>query len=202
MGVPCMPVRTKCIVLGQELHDALGTLLMPPAPPVPFTPSAITLWLSASPTYYGVGDAPVASVVICGEPAVNKGADTTFLRPHVVVVGMVPPNVQVGPIIDLGFFVLVIAVGGTKPAWGPRSVQAGSKSIAVMAIPYSPICPFNQMICNDPCDLPIGLGLQMPSSVFVGMTLGDYALCLVNIVADMLLTFILNMLFGGMKFFG
>jgi hypothetical protein len=199
MGVPCMPVRTKCVVLGRELHDALGTLL--PAS-VPFTPSKISLWLSASATYYGFGDKPVAKVMICGEPAVNKGADTTFCRPHVSVIGMVPPNVQVNPIADLGFFVLVILAGGTKTVWGPRSVQADSKSVAVIAIPYSPFCPFNQMICSDPCDMPIGVSLQMPSSVFAGMTLGDYALCVVNIAADMLLSFILNMIFGGMDFLG
>ena len=199
MGVPCMPVRTKCVVLGAELHDALGTLV---PPGTPFTPSKISLWLSASATYYGFGDKPVEKVMICGEPAVNKGADTTFCRPHVSVVGMFPPNVQVKPITDLGFFVLVILAGGTKPVWGPRSVQADSKSVAVISIPYSPFCPFNQMICSDPCDMPIGVSLQMPSSVFVGMTLGDYALCVINIVADMLISLLLNMIFGGMDFLG
>jgi hypothetical protein len=202
MGVPCMPVRTKCVVIGTELHDALGTLVAPPAPPVPCTPSAITLWTSASTTHYGYGDKPVADVMICGEPAVNKGADTTHARPHVVMFGVAPPNVVVGPIVDFGFFVLVIWAGGTKPVWGPRSVQAGAKSIAVFAIPYSPYCPFNQMICCDPCDIPLGVGLQMPSSVLVGMTLGDYALCIVNIVADMLLSLLLNVLFGGLDFLG
>ncbi len=199
MGVPCMPVRTKCVVIGTELHDALGTLV---PPGTPFTPSAITLWTSASTTYYGIGDEPVASVMICGEPAVNKGADTTYARPHMAMLGVAPPNVVVGPIVDWGLFVLVIAVGGTKPVWGPRSVQAGAKSIAVFAIPYSPYCPFNQLICCDPCDIPLGVGLQMPSSVLVGMTLSDYALCILNIVADMLLSFLLNMLFGGMEFLG
>lgn len=203
MGVPCMPVRTKCVVIGTDLHDALGTLIAPPAPPVPLTPSAITIWLSASTTYYGMaGDKPVASVVICGEPAVNKGADTTQWRPHVVVMGAVPPNVVVGPLVDFGFFALVIFAGGTKPVWGPRSVQAGAKSIAVIAIPHSPYCPFNQLICTDPCDLPLGVALQMPSSVLVGMTLGDYALCIVNILADMALSFVLNILFGGLDFLG
>ncbi len=199
MGVPCMPVRTKCVVLGRELHGALGTQT---PPGIPFTPSKMTLWLSASPTHYGMGDPPVPDVIICGEPAVNKGADTKYLRPHVVVVGVVPPTVLVGPIIDLGFIILVIAVGGTKPVWGPRSVQAGAKSIAVIAIPYSPFCPFNQMICSDPCDMPIGVALQMPSSVFVGMTLGDYALCILSIAADMVLSFLLNVLFGGLDFVG
>ena len=202
MGVPCMPVRTKCVVIGTELHDALGTLVAPLAPPVPCTPSAITIWTSASTTYYGVGEKPVANVMICGEPAVNKGADTTNARPHVVMIGVAPPNVIVGPIVDFGFFILVIWAGGTKPVWGPRSVQAGAKSIAVFAIPYSPYCPFNQMICCDPCDIPLGVGLQMPSSVLVGMTLGDYALCIVNIVADMLLSLLLNVLFGGLSFLG
>jgi len=197
-----MPVRTKCVVIGTEFHDALGTLVAPPAPPVPCTPSNITIWCSASTTYYGIGEKPVANVIICGEPAVNKGADTTYARPHVVMFGVAPPNVIVGPVVDWGFFILVIAAGGTKPVWGPRSVQAGAKSIAVFAIPYSPYCPFNQMICNDPFDIPLGVGLQMPSSVFVGMTLGDYALCIVNIVADMLLSFLLNMLFGGLDFLG
>jgi hypothetical protein len=202
MGVPCMPVRTKCVVIGTELHDALGTLIAPPAPPVPCTPSKITLWTSASTTYYGIGEKPVAKVMICGEPAVNKGADTTYARPHVVMFGIAPPNVIVGPVVDWGFFILVIAMGGTKPVWGPRSVQADSKSIAVFAIPHSPYCPFNQMICNDPFDIPLGVGLQMPSSVFAGMTLGDYALCIVNIVADMLLSLLLNMIFGGLDFLG
>ncbi len=202
MGVPCMPVRTKCVVIGTDMHGALGTLIAPPAPPVPFTPSEKTIWISASTTHYGVGDPPVPDVILCGERAVNKGADTKYLRPHVVVFGLVPPNVIVGPIVDWGFFLLVIAVGCTKPIWGPRSVQAGAKSIAVIAIPYSPYCPINQLICTDPCDLPIGVGLQMPSSVFVGMTLGDYAMCLVSIAADMLLSFLVNQLFAGLKLLG
>ena len=202
MGVPCMPVRTKCLVLGRELHGALGTLIAPPAPPVPFKSSTMSLWLSASTTHYGIGDPPVPDVIICGEPAVSKGADSKYLRPHVVVVGVIPPNVQVGPIVDLGFIILVIAVGCTKPIWGPRSVQASAKSVAVIAIPYSPFCPFNQLICSDPCDMPIGVSLQMPSSVFVGMSLGDYLACMVSIAADMLLSFILNLLFGGLEFLG
>lgn len=199
MGVPCMPVRTKCVVLGRDLHGALGTQT---PPGIPFTPSTMTLWISASTTHYGLGDPPVPDVIICGEPAVNKGADTKYARPHVVVIGMIPPTVLVGPIIDLGFFLLVIAVGCTKPIWGPRSVQAGAKSVAVIAIPYSPFCPFNQLICSDPCDMPIGISLQMPSSVLVGMTLGDYAMCIVSIAADMLLSFLLNQLFAGLKFLG
>jgi hypothetical protein len=199
MGVPCMPVRTKCVVLGRELHGALGTQT---PPGIPFIPSTMSLWLSASTTHYGCGDLPVPDVIICGEPAVNKGADTKYARPHVVVIGMVPPTVLVGPIVDLGFIILVIAVGCTKPVWGPRSVQAGAKSVAVIAIPYSPFCPLNQLICSDPCDMPIGVGLQMPSSVLVGMTLGDYATCIVSIAADMLLSFLLNQLVGGMKSLG
>ena len=96
MGVPCMPVRTKCVVIGTELHDALGTLV---PPGTPFTPSAITLWTSASTTYYGIGDEPVASVMICGEPAVNKGADTTYARPHMAMLGVAPPNVVVPEVL-------------------------------------------------------------------------------------------------------
>jgi hypothetical protein len=196
-----MPVRTKCVVIGRELHGALGTSTVPP-PPVPFTPSNMSFWLSASPTHYGCGDLPVPDVIICGEPAVNKGADTKYRRPHLVVIGMLPPTVLVGPVVDLGFIILVIAVGCTKPIWGPSSVQAGAKSIAVIGIPYSPVSPINQLICSDPCDLPIGISVQMPSSVFVGMTLGDYLKCLVSIAVDMLLSFILNLIFGGLEFLG
>ncbi|WP_438033769.1 hypothetical protein [Sorangium sp. So ce204] len=68
MGVPCMPVRPSCFVQSIDLHGALGTLIAPPAPPVPFTPSDITMWFAFSNTHYGTGDRPVASVLICGEP--------------------------------------------------------------------------------------------------------------------------------------
>lgn len=202
MGVPCMPVRTLCLVTGRELHGALGTLILPPAPPVPFTPSDMSLWVSAITTYYGMGDPPVANVLICGEPAVQKGADSKYLRPHIVIVGIVPPNVIVGPIIDLGFFVLVIAVGCSKPIWGPTSVKVAGKSIAVMGIPFVPLNPFNQLVCSDPCDLPVGFGIQMPSNVFAGMSLGDYLLCVVSLAIDMLVSFVLNLIFGGFDFLG
>lgn len=202
MGVPCMPVRTLCLVTGRELHGALGTLILPPAPPVPFTPSQMSLWVSAITTYYGMGDAPVANVIICGEPAVQKGADSKYLRPHIVIVGIVPPNVIVGPIVDLGFFVLVIAVGCSKPIWGPTSVKVAGKSIAVIGIPFVPLNPFNQLVCSDPCDLPVGFAMQMPSNVFAGMSLGDYLLCLVSLAIDMLVSFILNLIFGGFEFLG
>lgn len=202
MGVPCMPVRTMCLVIGRELHGALGTLIAPPAPPVPFTPSKYSLWVSAITTYYGIGDAPVPNVIICGEPAVQKGADTKYLRPHVVIIGVMPPNVVVGPVFDLGFFVFVIAVGASKPVWGPTTVKVGGKSIAVMGIPYVPINPFNQLVCSDPCDLPVGFGAQMPSNVFAGMSLADYLLCVVSIAFDMLMSFLINVLFGGIPFLG
>jgi hypothetical protein len=202
MGVPCMPVRTLCLVIGRELHGALGTLIAPPAPPVPFTPSQMSLWVSAITTHYGMGDPPVANVIICGEPAVQKGADSKYLRPHVVIVGIVPPNVIVGPVIDMGFFVLVIAVGCSKPIWGPTTVKVAGKAIAVMAIPYIPINPYNQLICSDPCDLPVGFSAQMPSNVFAGMSLGDYLLCLISLAIDMVVSFILNLIFGGLDFLG
>jgi hypothetical protein len=119
---------------------------------------------------------------------------------------VVPPEVTVGPIVDLGFFVLVIMVGATKPVWGPTTVKAGGKSVAVIAIPYSPFCPFNQLICTDPFDMPFGISMQAPTSVFAGMSLADYLLCTVSIAVDMLLSFLLNLLFGGLdgmgKFFG
>ncbi|WP_437742459.1 hypothetical protein WMF39_44140 [Sorangium sp. So ce1504] len=206
MGVPCMPVRPSCFVQSIDLHGALGTLIAPPAPPVPFTPSDITMWFAFSNTHYGTGDRPVASVLICGEPAINKGADTKENRPHLVIIGAVPPNVVVGPIVDLGFFVLVIMVGATKPVWGPTTVKAGGKSVAVIAVPYSPFCPFNQLVCTDPFDMPLGISMQAPTSVFAGMSLADYLLCMASIAVDMLLSFLLNLLFGGLKgtgkFFG
>ncbi len=202
MGVPCMPVRTMCLVIGRELHGALGILIAPPAPPIPFTPSKYALWVSAITTYYGMGDEPVANVIVCGEPAVQKGADSKYLRPHVVIIGVLPPNVVVGPVIDQGFFIFVIAVGASKPVWGPTTVKVGGKSIAVMGIPFSPINPLNQLICSDPCDLPIGLGMQMPSNVFAGMSLADYLLCVVSIAADMLVSFLINVIFGGIPFIG
>jgi hypothetical protein len=162
----------------------------------------MSLWLSAITTYYGMGDSPVANVIICGEPAVQKGADSKYLRPHVVVVGITPPNVIVGPFIDLGFFVLVIAVGCSKPIWGPTTVKVAGKAIAVIGIPYVPLNPLNQLICSDPCDLPLGSGVQMPSNVFAGMSLGDYLLCLVSLAVDMLVSFVLNLIFGGLEFLG
>ncbi|AUX41545.1 uncharacterized protein SOCE26_029650 [Sorangium cellulosum] len=204
MGVPCMPVRPMCIVIGQELHGALGTLV---PPGLPFAPSDVTLWVSGMPTYYGVGDPPVANVIICGERAVQRGADTKYFRLHLVAGGLVPPNVVVGPIYDLGYMAFVFAVGASKPVWGPTTVKVGpqkgsGKSIAVIGIPYVPFNPFNQLICSDPCDWPGGAALQMPSSVFAGMSLADYLLCCVSIMADMLLSFILNVLFGGLEFIG
>jgi hypothetical protein len=81
-------------------------------------------------------------------------------------------------------------------------VQVAGKSIAVMGIPYVPVNPYNQLICSDPCDLPIGFGAQMPSNVFAGMSLGDYLLCVVSIAADMLISFVLNLIFGGQEFVG
>lgn len=201
MGVPCMPVRPSCLVIGRELHGALGTNMVPP-PPVPFVPSDMSLWVSADNTYYGQGDKPVATVIICGEQAVQKGADTKYLRTHVVIIGILPPTVQVGPIVDLGFFILVIAVGCSKPLWGPPSVKVAGKSIAVMGIPFVPLNPFNQLVCSDPCDLPVGFGVQLPSNVFAGMSLGDYLLCVVSLAVDMLVSFVLNLIFGGFEFLG
>jgi hypothetical protein len=166
------------------------------------TPSIIALWIAISTTHYGVGDRPVGSVIICGEEAVNRGADTKYMRPHAAIMGLDPRNqtVMVGPIFDCGFYILVFAVGATKPVWGPTAVKAGGKSIAAIAVPFSPIGPNNQLVCSDPCDLPNGLAVQMPSSVFVGMSLADYFLCTISIAVDMLISFVLNLLFGGVEF--
>lgn len=200
MGVPCMPVRTLCLVIGRELHGALGV----PVPPVsPVAPSKLTLWISAITSYYGVGDPPVANVIVCGEPAIQKGSDSQFARPHVTVLSIVPPNIVFpAVVIDLGFFVFVIGFGCSKTIWGPTSVKVAGKAIAVMGIPFVPINPFNQLVCSDPCDLPVGFGAQMPSNVFAGMGLGDYLRCLVSLAVDMIVSLVLNLIFGGLDFLG
>lgn len=200
MGVPCMPVRTLCLVIGREFHGALG-VPVPPVPPV--APSKLTLYISAITSYYGVGDAPVANVIVCGEPAIQKGSDSKYFRPHVTVVSVVPPNIAFpGVIVDLGFIAFVFIFGASKTIWGPTSVKVSGKAIAVIGIPFVPFNPFNQLVCSDPCDLPLGSGVQMPSNVFAGMGIGDYLLCVVSMAIDMLVSFLLNCLFGGLDFLG
>src|SRR4051812_1957636 len=124
MGVPCMPVRPHCVVIAPDVHSGIG--LTPVAVPAM---APITIWASAATTYYGLGDAPVPNVSICGENAVRKGSDSKYLRPHLSIINTVPPPpaVTVPPIADLGLFLVIIAVGCSKPVWGPTSVRAGGK---------------------------------------------------------------------------
>ncbi len=198
MGAPCMALRTNCVVAGKELHGALG-ILTPPG--VPYTPSKETVWISLCSTYYGAGDDPVWTVVICGEPAVKKGADSKYRRMHHSVVGVLPPNVIVTPISDMGLIVLNVAFGNSHPIWGSSSVLAARDPVAVIGVPYSPAAPCNQMICSDPCDVPLGDGLQMPSTVFIGMSGSDYARCAAEAAVDMAKSFVLNAIAGYKNFF-
>lgn len=194
MGAPCMPVRPTCIVLGVESHCGIG--LTPVGVPAP---AAITFWISVGTTYEtSAGDPPVPNVIICGEKAVQKGADTKFFRSHFSTYNVLPPPpaVTVPPVMDLGLVVLNILVGCTKPIWGPTGVWAGNKSLAVMRAPNDANSAFNQLICSDPCDLPLGFGGQSPSTVFAGMDPSDYGKCLISLAIDMAWSFAINWMAG------
>lgn len=198
MPVPCQLVKPLCMVIGLEFHDGLG--IIPSVPPVPGI-TKTTPWISIGWTV-GVflGDTPSPDVFGHTFGLIKRGSDTKYIRPHICL-GSPPLPAAVTPIADLGLVFIHIALGATKEIWGCFSVKANitakGEPVGVIWIPYSPVAPYNQLVCNDiPCDWPCVIVLQMPNTVFAGMTLGDYVGSLVTMLLEMALSFAKNAFFG------
>ncbi len=175
MPLSCQLVKPLCFVTGVETHTGLG--LTPTPPPVP-CPNPATVWASFGTTCLTpLGDwmSPDVFGDDCG--LVKRGSDTKYFRPHISLFSSPLPSV-VPPISDLGLIAMHIAFGSSKTFFGPFSVQAniGSKTdnpAVIMVVPTMFLGPANHHLCSVPVRMPSVLSIQVPNSVFAGMTWGD-----------------------------
>jgi hypothetical protein len=200
----CQLLRPTCLVLGIEVHDGLG--LTPIGVPAP----SKTMWASigTSGGIPGIADLPAATVWGGGEQIVRREHDTKLMRPHLSIINFLPPPpaVTVTPVVDLGLFVVNTLLGATTPIWAAMTVKAkfdaGEKPVAViMLLPGLCAGSANQMVCSDPCNLPMSTSVQMPTTVYAGMSGGDIVAGLIAMAVDMLISGVANAishaLFGG-----
>ncbi|WP_394830335.1 hypothetical protein LVJ94_27890 [Pendulispora rubella] len=194
-------IKPSCVVIGIDLHTAIG--LTPPAL-VLLTPKKYHLWVSVSTARWIIGDQESSNVLGQGVGLVKRGSDTRYLRPHLCCSWPVP---VITPICDLVMWIPLNLLGATKTIWGPYSVKANitgtDDNPAVMLIGES-VGVANSTICSDPCDLPLTISMQAPSSVRAGMTWADILGNVITTVIDCAISFALNwgigkLLEGGQK---
>ena len=190
-GVPCQLIKPACFVLGLERHKALGLLAGVPAP------NPNTFWLSLFTIYNSgiLGDEKSQTVFSSNLSAlIKRGHDSKHMRPHLSVFFVGPPPVPIP--VDLGLITVIIAFGSAKTLWGPYSVKAdidGKSNPAVnLMVPVSFIGFGNFVVCSEPTALPNVFNVQVPNSVFAGMTPGDILGNVVSALIDIGLAYALD----------
>ena len=185
MPIACQIVKPLCIVTGLEQHTGVG--LTPIGVPAP---NPATMWASLGPTCITPAGDWYSSDVSgddCG--FVKRGSESAHLRPHVCLSGPPLPSV-VPPVTDLGLIALHIAFGSSKTTFGPFSVKAhitakDEAPAVMMLVPTLFAGPANHMVCCSPLDVPSPMAVQVPNSVFAGMSMGDVLGCVVLVGVDL-----------------
>ncbi len=203
MPIPCQLMKPLCLIMGTEKHICLG--LTPLGVPAP-NPNEICI--SIGPIYIPLGDQPSPSVSAHTGNLIKRGHDSKFLRPHLST-GLPPLPSAVPPPLDLGLMAIVIGFGQAKAVWGPYSIKAefpdGAANPAVLFIaPGMCVGAANFSMCSEPMPkmnvkgvqiLPNVFNVQVPSTVFAGMTFAAIIGNLVAAIADAVASKLLESLF-------
>ena len=191
----CQLLSPWCLVFGVEvergvaLYPAIGPT-PPPGTPLPGTCTAV--WTSFCTTNWVMGDSPSGTVIGPSGGVMKRGSEAKK-NIHAAVVFAMPeffppvcaPAGVVMPVVDYGYAAIRIMKGSTKTNWAPFSVKADNGNPSVVFVPYAPVTVLNQRHC---CDVvPAGSILNVnvaPSSVFLGMSAGDFAGSVAMIALD------------------
>ena len=202
MPLACQLMKPLCLLVGTEKHVCLG--VSPLGPPLP-NPNEICI--SVGVIDMPVGDSPSATVSGHNARLIMRGHDSKFLRPHFST-GLPPLPSAVPPVVDLGLIAIVIGLGQAKAVWGPFSIKADfgeKKNPAVIFLaPGFCLGAANFSVCSEPVPkvnikgvqiIPNVFNIQMPSTVFAGMTLADVVGNIVGAVADAVAAKLLELVF-------
>lgn len=166
--------------VGCHLHKAW----IPPAP----TPLPAPLPHIAVDTLLGLTIKAVYSSTVKGPfgiQMVGAGNDSGWIVPHLCI----PPANVLVPVH--------ILLGGSKPMFSASTVvistNQGPQPTAAVVLPYN-FVSFNQA-CSDPCNMPIDAVIS-PNNVTVGLTLGDFAAGLANLLIDSAISGLCNKYLG------
>ena len=194
MTVKCQLLRPHCLVLGLELHSALGML-----GPVPML-SEHSGWLSAGMLGGGIGgDEPASKVKGSGTGVIRKSHASGQPREHFLPIPGAPPVLFPLILMDLGLYRLHANSGEAKAAWSAGTVKAGfggeTHSLAVLQM-CPPLCVggADHVVCSDPISSPITIAAQIPNSVFAGFTNEDLVAGVVTFAVDALIDHVVNAL--------
>jgi hypothetical protein len=195
-------MKPLCLVIGTEKHICLG--LTPMGVPAP-NPNEICI--SLGPIDMPLGDSPSPTVSAHTARLIKRGHDSKFLRPHFST-GLPPLPSAVPPPLDLGLIAVVIAFGQAKTVWGPYSITAdfggGASPAVIFLAPGMFLGAANFSMCSEPMPkmnikgvqiLPNVFNVQVPSTVFAGMTIADIIGNIVAAIVDAVLSKLLEVIF-------
>lgn len=202
MPLACQLMKPLCLVIGTEKHICLG--LTPMGVPAP-NPNEICI--SIGPINMPLGDSPSPNVSAHTARLIKRGHDSKFLRPHLST-GLPPLPSAVPPPLDLGLIAIVIAFGQAKTVWGPYSVKAnfgeGANPAVIFLAPGMFLGAANFSMCSEPVPkmnikgvqiVPNVFNIQVPSTVFAGMTIADIIGNIVAAVVDAVFSKLLEVIF-------
>ncbi len=196
MPMPCQLMKPLCLIVGVEKHTCLGI-----SPMGIVMPNPEEICISLGPIYIPAGDSPSPTVSAQAGGLIKRGHDSKHFRPHFTT-GTPPLPSAVPPVVDLGLIALVILLGQAKTVWGPYSIKAGfgdkKGNPAVIFVPVPGMCvgSANFTVCSEPTALPSLLTLQTPNTVFAGMSWADIAGNIGEVLAELLLSKLLDCVFS------